>query len=66
MFLSPMIYDHRYQDFDYHCHSNLVRAIAPFGLRESDVHDGRPDFHLISRLILVSDSTERVSGYWPE
>jgi len=27
------------QDFDYHCHSNLTRAILPFGLQESDVHD---------------------------
>ncbi|KAN0061860.1 hypothetical protein ACQY0O_005854 [Thecaphora frezii] len=27
------------QDFDYHCHSNLVRAVQPFGLVESDVHD---------------------------
>ena len=25
--------------FDYHCHSNLTRAILPFGLHESDVHD---------------------------
>jgi uncharacterized protein YcgI (DUF1989 family) len=27
------------QDFDHHCHSNLVRAVAPFGLTEFDVHD---------------------------
>lgn len=27
------------QDFDYHCHSNLTRAVLPFGLHESDVHD---------------------------
>ena len=27
------------EDFDHHCHSNLTRAIAPFGLTESDVHD---------------------------
>ncbi|KAH7330251.1 hypothetical protein BKA65DRAFT_480406 [Rhexocercosporidium sp. MPI-PUGE-AT-0058] len=26
-------------DFDYHCHSNLVRAVLPYGLTESDVHD---------------------------
>ncbi|KAL9015338.1 MAG: hypothetical protein Q9173_000048 [Seirophora scorigena] len=25
--------------FDFHCHSNLTRAILPFGLSESDVHD---------------------------
>ncbi|KAL8733538.1 MAG: hypothetical protein Q9181_003537 [Wetmoreana brouardii] len=25
--------------FDFHCHSNLTRAILPFGLVESDVHD---------------------------
>lgn len=25
--------------FDFHCHSNLTRAILPFGLAESDVHD---------------------------
>ncbi|MDZ7670035.1 MAG: DUF1989 domain-containing protein [Gammaproteobacteria bacterium] len=27
------------ESFDYHCHSNLVRAVAPFGLSEFDVHD---------------------------
>ena len=27
------------EDFDYSCHSNLVRAIDPFHLDESDVHD---------------------------
>jgi uncharacterized protein YcgI (DUF1989 family) len=27
------------EDFDYHCHSNLVRAVHPFGLTEFDVHD---------------------------
>lgn len=27
------------ESFDYHCHSNLVRAVAPFGLTEFDVHD---------------------------
>ncbi|TLP73182.1 urea carboxylase-associated family protein [Nesterenkonia sphaerica] len=26
-------------DFDYHCHSNLTRAVQPFGLTEADVHD---------------------------
>ena len=26
-------------DFDYQCHSNLVRAVLPYGLTESDVHD---------------------------
>ncbi|ADZ89638.1 urea carboxylase-associated family protein [Marinomonas mediterranea] len=26
-------------DFDFHCHSNLVRAVVPFGLTEFDVHD---------------------------
>ena len=26
-------------DFDFHCHSNLVRAVAPHGLTEIDVHD---------------------------
>ncbi|KAF2028893.1 hypothetical protein EK21DRAFT_68766 [Setomelanomma holmii] len=25
--------------YDYHCHSNLVRSILPFGLTEFDVHD---------------------------
>ncbi|KAL9115157.1 MAG: hypothetical protein Q9227_000951 [Pyrenula ochraceoflavens] len=25
--------------FDYHCHSNLTRAVLPFGLTERDVHD---------------------------
>jgi uncharacterized protein YcgI (DUF1989 family) len=25
--------------YDYHCHSNLVRAVLPFGLTEFDVHD---------------------------
>ena len=27
------------EDFDFHCHSNLTRAILPRGLDESDVHD---------------------------
>ena len=27
------------EDFDYHCHSNLTRAIQPHGLTEFDVHD---------------------------
>lgn len=27
------------QDFDRHCHSNLVRAVMPYGLTEFDVHD---------------------------
>jgi uncharacterized protein len=27
------------EDFDFHCHSNLVRAILPYGLTEFDVHD---------------------------
>jgi uncharacterized protein YcgI (DUF1989 family) len=27
------------QDFDYHCHSNLTRAVLPYGLTEFDVHD---------------------------
>ncbi|MCM3484728.1 urea carboxylase-associated family protein [Kocuria rosea] len=26
-------------DFDYHCHSNLTRAVLPWGLTEFDVHD---------------------------
>lgn len=25
--------------YDYHCHSNLVRAVIPYGLTEFDVHD---------------------------
>ncbi|HHL4071431.1 TPA: urea carboxylase-associated family protein [Klebsiella pneumoniae] len=27
------------EDFDFHCHSNLVRAVQPWGLTEFDVHD---------------------------
>lgn len=27
------------EDFDFHCHSNLVRAVEPYGLTELDVHD---------------------------
>lgn len=27
------------KDFDYHCHSNLTRAVLPHGLTEFDVHD---------------------------
>lgn len=26
-------------DYDFHCHSNLFRAVLPWGLHESDVHD---------------------------
>lgn len=25
--------------YDFHCHSNLTRAVLPFGLTEYDVHD---------------------------
>lgn len=25
--------------YDYHCHSNLLRSVLPYGLNESDVHD---------------------------
>lgn len=27
------------EDFHFHCHSNLTRAVAPYGLTEFDVHD---------------------------
>ncbi|RNL86879.1 urea carboxylase-associated family protein [Halostreptopolyspora alba] len=27
------------EDFDFHCHSNLTRAVLPYGLSELDVHD---------------------------
>jgi uncharacterized protein YcgI (DUF1989 family) len=27
------------EDFDYHCHSNLTRAVHPYGLTEFDIHD---------------------------
>lgn len=27
------------EDVDHHCHSNLVRAVLPFGLTEFDIHD---------------------------
>jgi uncharacterized protein YcgI (DUF1989 family) len=27
------------ESFDFHCHSNLTRAILPYGLTEMDVHD---------------------------
>lgn len=27
------------EDFDFHCHSNLTRAVLPHGLDERDVHD---------------------------
>lgn len=27
------------EDFDFHCHSNLTRAVLPWGLTEFDVHD---------------------------
>lgn len=27
------------RSFDFHCHSNLTRAVLPFGLGERDVHD---------------------------
>lgn len=26
-------------EYDFHCHSNLTRAVLPFGLSEADVHD---------------------------
>lgn len=27
------------ESFDFHCHSNLTRAVLPYGLTEQDVHD---------------------------
>ena len=27
------------EEFNFHCHSNLTRAIIPYGLTEFDVHD---------------------------
>lgn len=27
------------EEFDFHCHSNLTRAVMPYGLTEFDVHD---------------------------
>ncbi|KAL4974786.1 hypothetical protein BDW66DRAFT_79727 [Aspergillus desertorum] len=27
------------ESFDFHCHSNLTRAVTPYGLAEMDVHD---------------------------
>lgn len=27
------------QEYDFHCHSNLVRSVMPWGLGEMDVHD---------------------------
>jgi uncharacterized protein YcgI (DUF1989 family) len=27
------------EDFDFHCHSNLTRAVLPYGLTELDVPD---------------------------
>lgn len=27
------------ESYDFHCHSNLTRAVIPFGLTEFDVHD---------------------------
>ena len=27
------------ESFDFHCHSNLTRAVLPYGLTEFDVHD---------------------------
>lgn len=27
------------EDFDFHCHSNLTRAVLPWGLTEYDIHD---------------------------
>ncbi|KAK4165512.1 hypothetical protein QBC43DRAFT_315401 [Cladorrhinum sp. PSN259] len=27
------------QSYDFHCHSNLTRAVLPYGLSEGDVHD---------------------------
>jgi uncharacterized protein YcgI (DUF1989 family) len=27
------------ESFDYQCHSNLTRAVLPYGLTEFDIHD---------------------------
>lgn len=35
-YVNAMLMD---ESFDFHCHSNLTRAVLPWGLTESDVHD---------------------------
>jgi hypothetical protein len=39
--LTPLSVSHMLTgaSYDYHCHSNLVRAVLPYGLTEFDVHD---------------------------
>jgi len=43
-------------EYNYHCHSNLVRAILPWGLNEGDVHD-------VLNLFQVTGLDER-GRYW--
>ncbi|KAF2862896.1 meiotic chromosome segregation protein [Piedraia hortae CBS 480.64] len=42
--------------YDFHCHSNLVRAVVPWGLNEGDVHD-------VVNLFQVTGLDER-GRYW--
>lgn len=54
------------EDFDYHCHSNLVRAVLPYGLGESDVHDVLNVFQvtgLVEDRYFMSPSPARPGDY---
>lgn len=45
--------------FDHHCHSNLVRAVLPYGLGEQDVHDVLNVFQVTG---LTDDGKYWISG----
>src|SRR5919202_1572183 len=57
------------EDFDYHCHSNLVRAVLPYGLTEFDVHDVLNVFQVTGLLkdderYFMKTSPARVGDYF--
>ncbi len=49
------------ESFDYHCHSNLTRAIMPYGLTEFDVHDVLNVFQVTG----LNEDDEYVMGACP-
>jgi len=54
------------EDFDRHCHSNLVRAVLPYGLTELDVHDVLNVFQvtgLVNDRYFMSASPARPGDY---
>lgn len=53
-------------DFDYQCHSNLVRAVLPFGLTEMDVHDVLNVFQVTGLNKDGKYFMSVITSFWPQ